>query len=68
MDLPFFNQSYFGGITMTKSLPDIGGTTIQDVGHLAVTRAAMEPGVHTMSDELLLLLFRAIYFWLLNEY
>ena len=37
-----------------KSLPDIGGTTIQDVGHLAVMRAAMEPGVHTMSDELIL--------------
>ena len=37
-----------------KSLPDIGGTTIQDVGHLAVMRAAVEPGVHTMSDELIL--------------
>ena len=37
-----------------KCLPDIGGTTIQDVGHLAVMRAAMEPGVHTMSDELIL--------------
>ena len=36
-----------------KILPDIGGTTIQDVGHLAVMRA-MEPGVHTMSDELIL--------------
>ena len=34
-----------------KSLPDIGGTTIQDVGcHLAVMRA----GVHIMSDELIL--------------
>ena len=37
-----------------KSLMDIGGTTIQDVGHLAVMRAAMELGVHTMSDELIL--------------
>ena len=37
-----------------KSLPDIGGTTIQDVSHLAVMQAAMEPGVHTMSDELIL--------------
>ena len=38
-----------------KSLPDIGGTTVQDVGqHLTVMRAAMEPGVHTMSDELIL--------------
>ena len=32
----------------------MGGTTIQDVGHLAVMRAAMEPGVHTMSDEFIL--------------
>ena len=37
-----------------KSLPDVGGTTIQDVGHLAVMRTAMGPGVHTMSDELML--------------
>ena len=37
-----FNQFYSGGIT------------IQDVGHLAVMRVAMEPGVHTMSDELIL--------------
>ena len=40
-----------------KSLPDIGDTTIQDVGLLA----AMEPGVHTMSHELILQ-FRAIFF------
>ena len=33
-----------------ESLPDIGGTTIQDVGPVV----AMEPGVHTMSNELLL--------------
>ena len=50
-----------------KSLPDIGGTTIQDVGHLALMRAAMEPGVHTMSNELILQ-FRAIYFRFLNEH
>ena len=37
-----------------KSLPDIGGTTIQDVGSLAAMGLAMEPGVHTMSDELIL--------------
>ena len=37
-----------------KSLPDIDGTTIQDVGQLAVMRAAIEPGVHTMSNELIL--------------
>ena len=30
-----------------KSLPDIGGTTIQDVGCLAAMGLAMEPGVHT---------------------
>ena len=54
MDLSFFNQAYSGGITTTKSLPDIGGTTIQDVGHLAVMRAGIEPGVHTMSDEFIL--------------
>ena len=41
VDLSLFNQSYSGGIKTTKSLPDIGGTTIQDVGPLAV----MEPGV-----------------------
>ena len=39
-----------------KSLPDIGGTTIQDVGHLAVMRTAMGPGVHTMSDKYSLLM------------
>ena len=27
VDLSMFNQSYSGGITTTKSLPDIGGTT-----------------------------------------
>ena len=47
-----FNQSYSGGIISTKSLPDIGGTTIQYVGSLAAMGLAMEPGVHTMSDEL----------------
>ena len=44
-----------------KSLPDIGGTTVQDVGPLS----PMEPGVHNMS---LYFKFRAIYFYLLNEY
>ena len=37
-----------------KILPDIGGITIQDVGCLAAMGLAMEPGVHTMSDELIL--------------
>ena len=34
-----------------KSLLDIGGTTIQDVGCLAAMGLAMEPGVHIMSDK-----------------
>ena len=38
-----------------KNLPDISGTTIQDVGPLT----PMEPGVHTMS---LYFKFCAIYF------
>ena len=38
---------------MTKNLPDIGGATIQYVGPLAAMGGAMEPGVHTMSDELI---------------
>ena len=46
---------------MTKSLPDIGGPTIQDVGSLA----SMESGVHIMN---LWFKFRDIYLWLLNEY
>ena len=54
VDLSLFNQSYSGGITTTKSLPDIGGTTIQDVDPLAAMAGAMEPGVLTMSDELIL--------------
>ena len=32
-------------------IPDIGGTTIQDVGCLAAMGLAMEPGVHIMSDK-----------------
>ena len=36
------------------NVPDIGSTTIQDVGPLAAMGGAMEPGVHTMSDELIL--------------
>ena len=37
-----------------KSLPDMGDTTIQDVDCLTAMGLAMEPHVHTMSDELLL--------------
>ena len=54
VDLSLLNQSYSGGVTTTKSLQDIGGTTIQDVGSLAAMGLAMKPGVHTMSDELIL--------------
>ena len=39
-----------------KSLPDIGGTTIQDVGCLAAMGLAMESGVHIMSDKYSLLM------------
>ena len=49
------NISYQSALTLMvlqwqKSLSDIGGTTIQDVGPLA----HMEPGVHTMNNELIL--------------
>ena len=56
VDLSLFNQSYSGGITTTKKLPDIGGTPIQDVGCLAAMGLAMEPGVHIMSDKYSLLM------------
>ena len=46
---------------MTKSLQDIGGTTIKDVDPLA-------PMASTPWAMSLYFKFRAIYFWLLNEY
>ena len=46
----FSISSNSGGITLTKSLPDISGTTIQYVGPFA----PMESGVHTISNELIL--------------
>ena len=46
-----------------KSLPDIGGTSIQDVGPLATMDPASTPWAMS-----LYLKFRAMYFWLLNEY
>ena len=49
-----FSISLTLAVLQQKSLPDIGGTTIQDVGCLAATGFATEPGVHTMSDELIL--------------
>ena len=54
VDLSLFNQSYSGGIITTKNLPNIGGTSIQDVGCLAEMGLAIEPDVHTISDELIL--------------
>ena len=58
-----------------KSLPDIGGTTIQDggttiqdVAPLAAMGDAMEPGRSTPWAMSLYFKFRAIYFWLLNEF
>ena len=57
----FCGRMYHFSISLTlavlqrqQSLPDIGVTTIQDVSRLAVMRAGMEPGVHAMSDELIL--------------
>ena len=52
-DLSLFNQSYSGGITTTKK-PTGYWRNYQDVGCLAAMGLAMEPGVHTMSDELIL--------------
>ena len=54
VDLSLFNQSYSGVITTTKSLPVNGGTTNKGVGPLAATGGAMVPGVHTMSDAVIL--------------
>ena len=53
VDVSFFNQSYSDGIT-TKKKPTGYWRYYQDVGRIAVMRAAMEPGVHTRSDELIL--------------
>ena len=54
VDLSFLTSLTLVVLQKQKFLPDIGGTTIQDVGHLVAMRAAMERGVHTMSDELIL--------------
>ena len=51
--LSLFNQSYSGVITTTKK-PTGYWRYYQDVGCLAAMGLAMEPGVHTMSDELIL--------------
>ena len=55
VDLSLFNQSYTGDITKKKSIPYIGGTTIQLSATmcLAAMGFAMEPGVHAMSNELI---------------
>ena len=52
-DLSMFNQSYSGGITTTKK-PTGYWQYYLYVGCLAAMGLAMEPGVHTMSDELIL--------------
>ena len=48
VDRSLFNQLLLWRYYNGKSLPDIGGTTIQNVA----TLAPMEPGVHNMSNEL----------------
>ena len=67
VDLSLFNQSYSDGITTTKRLPDIGGTTIQDVG---LQLPLEEPWSLASTPWAMSLYFklRAIYFWPLNEY
>ena len=59
LDLSIFNQLLLWWYyTDKKSLPDIGGTTIQDIGPLA----PMLPGVHTMScTELILQIWGNIF-------
>ena len=53
-DLSFFNQSYSGGITATKKPTGYWRYYHSKCRPSRVMRAAMEPGVHTMSDELIL--------------
>ena len=67
VDLSLFNQSYSGGITMTKNLLDIGDTTIQDVGPQLPWEAPWSPASTPWAMSLYFK-FRATYFWLLNEY
>ena len=66
VDLSLFDQSYSGGITTTKSLPDIGGTTKMSAAWLpwdSPWSLASTPWAMSLYFK-----FRAIYFWLLNEY
>ena len=65
----FCGRIYHFSISLTlavlqwqKRLPDIGGTTIQDVGPLLPWSLASTPWAMS-----LYLKFHAIYFWLLNE-
>ena len=53
-DLSFFNQSYSGGIRATKKPTGYWRYYHSKCRPSRVMRAAMEPGVHTMSDELIL--------------
>ena len=54
VDLSFFNQSYSSGITTTKKPAGYWRHYHSRCRPPRVMRAAMEPGVHTMSDELIL--------------
>ena len=74
MNKTFWGCIYHFSISLTlvvlqwqKSLPDIGGTTIQEVGHLESCglpwSLASTPWAMSLYFK-----FRAIYFWHLNEY
>ena len=66
VDVSVFDQSYSGGITATKSLPDIDGTTKMSAAWLpwdSPWSLASTPWAMSLHFK-----FRAIYFWLLNEY
>ena len=66
VDLSFFNQSYSRVITTTKSLQDIGGTTKMSATSLSCGLPwSLASTPWAMS---LYIKFRAIHFWLLNEY
>ena len=54
VDLSFFNQANSGGITTTKKPTGYWRYYHSRCRPPLVMRAAMEPGVHTMSDELIL--------------
>ena len=59
----FSISSYSGGITITKSLQDIGGTTIQDDAPSLPWSLASTPWAMSLYH-----FVQYIYFWILNEY